>query len=133
MKENNLKRKAIKKYFGRMWSAFLYLFIVDEFKIIKSDKKLLKFSILYNIIYWICICILLFTCFPIFQAFLAYCLKCSTCNHWTLESHIRVLESYMKLFMITSFLPVLIGSMAYFRIRHIRSIKFYRRKLNINS
>ena len=133
MKENNSKRKILNIHMKRIWDAFLYLFITDDFKIMKSDKQLLKFSILYKIVYWICIFLLILTCIPFFGTLLAYTLKSSKCSNMTIEAHIYAIESFVKLFMLTTCFPFLIGTIAYFRIRHIQSIKFYRKKLNINS
>jgi hypothetical protein len=133
MKEKNSIKNDIIEALERIWRAFIYLFVFDDFKIIKSDKQLLKFSILYKFVYWFCICFLIFTCFPLLKSLVTYSLKCSTCSQMSFKAYMKVLEMYMKLFAITAFSPVLVGSVAYFRIQHIRSIKFYRKRLNMNS
>jgi uncharacterized membrane protein (GlpM family) len=117
---------------AKIWSIISYWFIVDDIKIMKSDKKLLRFSIIYKIIYWVCICIMLYTCVPLFRSLLIYSLKSSASN-MTSEAYMGIVDGYMKLLMRTSFFPILIGTMAYFRMRHIQSIKFYRKRLNLNS
>ena len=133
MKENSPVKHDIIELLKRIWRAFIYLFVFDDFKIIKSDKQLLRYSVLYKFIYWFCICFFVLTNFPLLKSLINYSLKCSNCSDMSFKAYMNGLEVYIKLFSITAFWPILIGCVAYFRIQHIRSIKFYRKKLNMDS
>jgi hypothetical protein len=102
-----------------------------ERKIIEDDLRLLKYKMLYRILYWAFFVVVLLFCYWLFK------LEYATSNlhsqgKITEEEYVKKIIETENLFFKASVFPFLIGLFAYLRLRHMKSIAFYRKELGLD-
>ena len=104
----------------------------QENQIIKDDLRLLKYKTVYQIVYLGFFVVILSMCYFLFQS--EYDLSSlHSQGKMTNEEYAKRKSETESLFFKASVFPFLIGLFAYLRLRHIKSITFYRRELGLDT
>ncbi len=101
-------------------------------QIIEDDLRLLKYKIFYRILYLGFFVVMLFFCYFLFE----YEYDLSSLHYskgkMTEQEYIKETMGIQHLFFKAAVFPFLIGLFAYLRLRHIKSITFYRKELGLD-
>ena len=101
-------------------------------QIIEDDLRLLKYKIFYRILYFGFFVVMLCFCYFLFKFEYDLSSMHYSKGKMTNEEYVKEKFEIENLFFKAAVFPFLIGLFAYLRLRHIKSITFYRKELGLD-